>query len=107
MNTTWFITGSASGLGRAFAEHALEQGHNVVATGRRLEPLRELEALHPGRLLVERLDVTRPEDIERAVARRHHPLRTHRRAGEQRRLRHRRRGGVGAGLSPCTPAARR
>jgi short-subunit dehydrogenase len=31
---TWFITGASSGFGRAFAEHALGRGYNVVATAR-------------------------------------------------------------------------
>ena len=30
---TWFITGTSSGFGRAFAEHAIARGHNVVAAG--------------------------------------------------------------------------
>ena len=32
--STWLITGCSSGLGRAFAEAALADGHNVVATAR-------------------------------------------------------------------------
>jgi len=30
--STWLITGCSTGLGRAFAEAALNRGHNVVAT---------------------------------------------------------------------------
>jgi NAD(P)-dependent dehydrogenase (short-subunit alcohol dehydrogenase family) len=37
---TWFITGASSGFGRAFAEHALAQGHNVVATARQVSTSR-------------------------------------------------------------------
>jgi hypothetical protein len=29
---TWFITGTSSGFGHAFASYALEKGYNVVAT---------------------------------------------------------------------------
>jgi NAD(P)-dependent dehydrogenase (short-subunit alcohol dehydrogenase family) len=65
---TWFITGASSGFGRAFAEHALAQGHNVVATARRLEPLQELAALAPDRVLAVSLDVTSMEQAERAVS---------------------------------------
>jgi len=65
---TWFITGASSGFGRAFAEHALAQGHNVVATARRLEPLQELAAQAPDRVLALSLDVTVEEEAERAVA---------------------------------------
>jgi NAD(P)-dependent dehydrogenase (short-subunit alcohol dehydrogenase family) len=65
---TWFITGASSGLGRAFAEHAVAQGHAVVATARRTEPLLDLAARAPERVLVLSLDVTNPAEIERAVA---------------------------------------
>jgi NAD(P)-dependent dehydrogenase (short-subunit alcohol dehydrogenase family) len=63
----WFITGSASGLGRAVAEAALERGERVVATGRDLDRLRELQDRYPDRALAHRLDVTDPGEAERAV----------------------------------------
>jgi NAD(P)-dependent dehydrogenase (short-subunit alcohol dehydrogenase family) len=70
---TWFITGASSGFGRAFAEHALAQGHNVVATARKIAALDELTSTAPDRVLTLALDVTRPGDakaaIEAAVAR--------------------------------------
>ena len=65
---TWFITGASSGFGRAFADYALAQGHNVVATARRTAPLDELAAQAPDRVLVLSLDVTVPAEAERAVA---------------------------------------
>lgn len=68
MSAIWFITGASSGFGRAFAEYALSQGHRVVATARRPEALAELQAAHPERVLALRLDVTRSEDVEAAVA---------------------------------------
>jgi len=64
---TWFITGSSSGFGQAFAEHALAQGHNVVATARRIETLEGIVAKAPDRVLALKLDVTRPEDAKAAV----------------------------------------
>lgn len=65
---TWFITGASSGFGWAFADYALAQGHNVVATARRTAPLEELAALAPERVLALTLDVTVPAEAERAVA---------------------------------------
>ena len=64
---TWFITGSSSGFGQAFAEHALAQGHNVVATARRVETLEGIVAKAPDRVLALKLDVTRPDDAKAAV----------------------------------------
>ena len=32
--TTWLITGCSTGLGRAFAQAALDRGHNAVVTAR-------------------------------------------------------------------------
>jgi NAD(P)-dependent dehydrogenase (short-subunit alcohol dehydrogenase family) len=60
---TWFITGTSSGFGRAFAEHALARGHCVVATARRTESLAELVASAPDRVLAVQLDV----DVEGAA----------------------------------------
>lgn len=70
---TFLITGVSSGLGRAFAEGALEAGHTVVGTVRRRADREAFEALAPkahGRLL----DVTDQkavfatvEDVESTV----------------------------------------
>jgi NAD(P)-dependent dehydrogenase (short-subunit alcohol dehydrogenase family) len=63
---TWFITGAGRGMGLDIAKAALAAGHNVVATGRRPDAVRE--ALGPADdLLAVKLDVTSPEDAEAAV----------------------------------------
>ena len=64
---TWFITGTSSGFGRAFVEHAIERGHNVVATARRLDDVRDLVALAPERVLAVELDVVAPGAADAAV----------------------------------------
>jgi NAD(P)-dependent dehydrogenase (short-subunit alcohol dehydrogenase family) len=64
---TWFITGASSGFGLAFAKYALAQGHNVVATARRLDALEEIASQAPERVLALALDVTRPPDAAAAV----------------------------------------
>ena len=65
---TWFITGTSSGFGRAFAERALAQGHRVVATARRVETLAELVAQAPDRVLAVALDVDVAGAAEAAIA---------------------------------------
>ena len=60
---TWLITGCSSGFGRDIAKAARARGDNVVATARRPEGLADLDA---GFTLP--LDVTRPEQIDAAVA---------------------------------------
>ena len=64
---TWFITGASSGFGRAFAAHALNRGHNVVATARNVEKLEDLAAQAPDRVLVVKLDVDSPDDAKAAI----------------------------------------
>jgi NAD(P)-dependent dehydrogenase (short-subunit alcohol dehydrogenase family) len=66
--STWFITGSSSGFGRAFADYALAQGYNVVATARSTDKLGELTSRVPDRVLALPLDVTKNEQITAAVA---------------------------------------
>jgi NAD(P)-dependent dehydrogenase (short-subunit alcohol dehydrogenase family) len=64
---TWFITGASSGFGLAFAEHALAQGHNVVATARQISMLASIAAAAPERVLALSLDVTRQSDADAAI----------------------------------------
>ena len=64
----WFVTGSSSGFGRALVEEAIGRGQRVVATARDPRSLAELVALAPERVLALGLDVTRPEQIESALA---------------------------------------
>ena len=58
MTQTWLITGSSRGLGRALAEAVLEAGHNLVATARNPEALRDLVDRYPERARAVALDVT-------------------------------------------------
>jgi len=64
---TWFITGAASGFGRAFAEHAIARGHNLVATGRNPVKLVELASKAPERVLTLELDVDHSEQAKPAI----------------------------------------
>jgi NAD(P)-dependent dehydrogenase (short-subunit alcohol dehydrogenase family) len=68
MMTTWLITGCSSGLGRAFAEAALERGYNVVATARDKTKVKDLAARYPRTALALSLDVTDRRQIEQAHA---------------------------------------
>ncbi|MGA4980345.1 SDR family NAD(P)-dependent oxidoreductase [Streptomyces cinereoruber] len=68
----WLITGASRGLGKAFTEAALAGGDRVVAAARNVEPLEELAAKYPGRLLPLSMDVTDRRGVfdgmERAAA---------------------------------------
>jgi NAD(P)-dependent dehydrogenase (short-subunit alcohol dehydrogenase family) len=64
---TWFITGAGRGMGVDFAKAALAAGHNVVATGRNPDTVREAVG-EADDLLVVRLDITSPQDADAAVA---------------------------------------
>jgi NAD(P)-dependent dehydrogenase (short-subunit alcohol dehydrogenase family) len=68
MTSVWLITGCSSGIGRVLAQAALERGHRVAATARDPATLRELAAAHPERALALALDVTRADQVARAVA---------------------------------------
>lgn len=67
MAQTWFITGASSGFGAAFARFALDQGHNVVVTARRLDPLQEVSKIAPDRVLARQMDVTDPAQTNDAI----------------------------------------
>ncbi|MEM7723725.1 MAG: oxidoreductase [Pseudomonadota bacterium] len=65
---TWFITGASSGFGAAFATYALSEGHNVVATARRMEKLKALADIAPDRVLPIALDVNDHAAVGNAIA---------------------------------------
>ena len=64
----WLVTGCSTGIGRAIAAHALEQGCRVVLTARDPKTLADLAAAHAGRALALPLDVTDPAQVRSAVA---------------------------------------
>lgn len=63
----WFITGASSGFGRALAQEVLERGARVVVAARNLEAVRDLVERAPARVHTVHLDVTKPDEIERAL----------------------------------------
>lgn len=63
----FLITGVSSGLGRAFAQGALDAGHTVVGTVRREQDIAAFEALAPGRAHARRLDVTDDDAVSSVV----------------------------------------
>ncbi|XRQ10659.1 SDR family NAD(P)-dependent oxidoreductase [Actinomadura welshii] len=65
----WFITGASKGLGKAFAEAALDAGDRVVAAARDLGPLADLADAHPDDLVRLTLDVTDRAAVREAVDR--------------------------------------
>jgi short-subunit dehydrogenase len=76
---TWFITGASSCFGRAFAEHAVARGHNLIATARTPSALNDIVARARPRV---GHAARRDPDWRRPDCRRRgrHSLRVHRRA---------------------------
>ncbi|WP_046731406.1 oxidoreductase [Streptomyces humi] len=65
--SVWFITGSSRGLGLEITRAALAAGHQVVATARRAETVRERLPEADDALLTVALDVTDPQSVQVAV----------------------------------------
>src|SRR5690606_8876869 len=62
------VTGASSGLGRAFAQHALASGRRVLGTVRRQADAEAFERLAPGHAHARLLDVTDTAAIDPMVA---------------------------------------
>jgi NAD(P)-dependent dehydrogenase (short-subunit alcohol dehydrogenase family) len=67
MSKVWLITGSSRGLGRAFAEAALEAGENVAVTARNVPDLADLKRRFGNQVLPLALDVTNESQALAAV----------------------------------------
>ncbi|SNQ50987.1 3-oxoacyl-(Acyl-carrier-protein) reductase [Frankia canadensis] len=65
--SVWFITGSSRGFGLEITRAALVAGHQVVATARKAEAVREAFPDAGDALLAVPLDVTDPPGIQAAV----------------------------------------
>lgn len=61
--TTIWLTGATSGIGKAVAEKLLDEGHHLIATGRRKEPLEALAKR--GKVTIAPADTTSTSDLER------------------------------------------
>jgi NAD(P)-dependent dehydrogenase (short-subunit alcohol dehydrogenase family) len=70
-NRIWFITGASRGLGRSFAQAALQAGDGVAATARDTSSLQELVADHGEAVLPIELDVTDRDACFTAVRQAH------------------------------------
>ncbi|WP_405922626.1 SDR family oxidoreductase [Streptomyces sp. NBC_00035] len=72
MSKVWFITGTSRGIGRAFAESALERGDKVAATARNVTTLDELVTKYgDDAVLPLTLDVTDKAAVATAVSAAH------------------------------------
>ena len=67
MSSTWFITGTSSGLGRILTETLLARGDRVAATLRQPERLDALKRKYGDRLWVAPLDVSDADAVQRTV----------------------------------------
>lgn len=66
---TWYITGASTGLGRCYAEAALERGDWVVAASIDSENMADYPSRYGERVLVQRLDVTDREMVRQSFDR--------------------------------------
>ena len=63
----WFITGAGRGFGLEISKSALAVGNKVIATGRDADKVANAIGETPDNLLVVKMDVTNPNEIEAAV----------------------------------------
>lgn len=70
-NKVWFITGASRGFGLVWTEAALKRGDKVAATARKLESIASLKEKYGENVLTLELDVTKPEQVKKAVSQAH------------------------------------
>lgn len=63
----WYITSASTGLGREYAEATLNRGDQVVAVSIDPENMQDYRERYGDRVLVQELDVTDREAVERST----------------------------------------
>lgn len=66
--SAWFITGCSTGFGRELAKQLLESNHRVAVTARDAAKVQDLVEINRENALALDLDVTKPEQVEAAIA---------------------------------------
>lgn len=66
--SAWLITGCSTGIGREIARAALEAGHQVTVTARKVDAVTDFVSDHGERALALELDVTDSAQIKAVVA---------------------------------------
>jgi len=67
MDRHWIVTGVSTGLGKAIALHAAQNGDSVTGTVRKTEQIAEFEALVPGKTFGVKADVRDKASLEKLV----------------------------------------
>ena len=67
----WFLTGSSRGFGRVWADAALKRGDMVAATARTVTSIADLKEKYGANVLTLELDVTKPDQVKKAVEEAH------------------------------------
>lgn len=62
--TQIWLTGAGSGIGEAIARRLVRDGHHLVISGRRREPLDAIASMNPEQVQVAPADTTRTEDLQ-------------------------------------------
>ena len=58
-----WITGASSGIGKSVTQALIRGGHRLIVTGRRPEPLEQIEALAPERITSAVADTTSKDEL--------------------------------------------
>lgn len=67
MNATYVILGATGGVGRALTDKLLSQKNTVIASGRNLEKLSQIQAKYPN-ISTQVIDATQSEQVEQLIA---------------------------------------
>lgn len=59
-----WITGASSGIGESVARALIRGDHKLIITGRRAEPLEQLQTLAPGQVAIAAADTTSKENLQ-------------------------------------------